>query len=232
MFEQQKISFYEDDYFYYFWKPYGIPSTPWKEESFLDWMKSALVTELPYNNRLPRFTRNDEKIRLVIKFLNTEFWLEQELGLVNRLDNDTSWILYFAKSKQIFEDYKNLQSLWQVEKIYLADVSWNFRYDFFQIDFPIMHHIQIAEKMIVIKSEKDLSKWRWQQHKQITYIEKLYYDEQTNSSTLKVIINKWIRHQIRAHLSSIGYPIVGDKLYNKKYIQGEELRLISIWLSI
>jgi len=29
-----KITVYEDSFFYYFWKPQGIPSTFWKEKCF------------------------------------------------------------------------------------------------------------------------------------------------------------------------------------------------------
>jgi len=37
----------------------------------------------------------------------------------------------------------------------------------------------------------------------------------TNYYILDVMIKKGQRHQIRVHLSSIGTPIVGDKLYSK-----------------
>jgi 23S rRNA-/tRNA-specific pseudouridylate synthase len=57
----------------------------------------------------------------------------------------------------------------------------------------------------------------------------LYYDEEKNISTLQIIISKWVRHQIRAHLSSIWYPIVWEKLYIKK-ASPEKLHLFSIWV--
>ena len=34
-------------------------------------------------------------------------------------------------------------------------------------------------------------------------------------SIIKVIIQKGVRHQIRVHLSYLGLPIIGDKLYNE-----------------
>ncbi|MDR0860025.1 MAG: hypothetical protein LBO09_03420 [Candidatus Peribacteria bacterium] len=37
----------------------------------------------------------------------------------------------------------------------------------------------------------------------------------TNTSILLIKIQKGFRHQIRAHLSAIGYPICGDTLYSK-----------------
>jgi 23S rRNA-/tRNA-specific pseudouridylate synthase len=41
-------------------------------------------------------------------------------------------------------------------------------------------------------------------------------DSDQNHSLLDVKINSGARHQIRLHLSSIGFPIVNDKLYNNK----------------
>nr|HPO51081.1 hypothetical protein [Spirochaetota bacterium] len=35
-------------------------------------------------------------------------------------------------------------------------------------------------------------------------------------SLIEATIVKGIRHQIRVHASSVGLPIVGDKIYNKK----------------
>jgi 23S rRNA-/tRNA-specific pseudouridylate synthase len=48
-------------------------------------------------------------------------------------------------------------------------------------------------------------------------------------TTLLVTISKWIRHQIRAHLSSIWFPIVWEKIYIKK-AWSEKLQLFSIWM--
>jgi 23S rRNA-/tRNA-specific pseudouridylate synthase len=48
-------------------------------------------------------------------------------------------------------------------------------------------------------------------------------------TTLLVTISKWIRHQIRAHLSSIWFPIVWEKIYIKK-AWSEKLQLFCIWM--
>ena len=60
-----------------------------------------------------------------------------------------------------------------------------------------------------------------------TDVKLLYYDPEKNISTLWVQISKWMRHQIRAHLSSIWFPIVGEKIYIKKP-STENLHLYSI----
>jgi len=53
-----------------------------------------------------------------------------------------------------------------------------------------MHHIQLNDRMVVIKNDKDLSKGRGEKHLQQTDIEKLYYDENKNRSTLQITIKQ------------------------------------------
>ncbi|MFT6221764.1 MAG: tRNA pseudouridine32 synthase/23S rRNA pseudouridine746 synthase, partial [Candidatus Endobugula sp.] len=51
-------------------------------------------------------------------------------------------------------------------------------------------------------------------HSEITA---LSYDKDNNSSLVDVIIKTGRKHQIRRHLSQLGYPIIGDRLYNPAY---------------
>jgi 23S rRNA-/tRNA-specific pseudouridylate synthase len=88
-----------------------------------------------------------------------------------------------------------------------------------------MHHQSNPEKMLVIQNPKDLRLGRGKQHNLKTKLQILHYDKKENVSTLLVTIQKGIRHQIRAHLASVGYPIIGDFLYGKKSL---ELHLWSI----
>ena len=94
---------YENDYFYYVRKPQGIPSTFGSEESFLHKLigaKSEQITQLQ----------------------QAWHWVDKELWLVNRLDNVTGGLLFFAKNPALHSDYKLLQQDHKVEKIYYADL--------------------------------------------------------------------------------------------------------------
>lgn len=188
---------YQDKYFFYFWKPHWLPTSFGKQKSFLDFM-----------------VENKDKFS-VVQHLYHIFLVEREFWLVNRLDNDTAGLLYFAKNVWIYNKYKRLQQQNLIEKIYLADVYWQIQKNL-QINYPIMHHRYLSEKMVVIKKEKDKLKWRWKMHYVTTKIKRLYFDKKNNVSCIKIIITKWIRHQIRAHLASVWYPIVWDRLYNKE----------------
>jgi 23S rRNA-/tRNA-specific pseudouridylate synthase len=83
------------------------------------------------------------------------------------------------------------------------------------------------EKMIAIKDAKDVKKGRWKEHKVETFVELLEYDKKFNISTLLVKIHKGIRHQIRVHLASIDFPIIGDPLYGES-AKDEVLHLRSV----
>ena len=75
---------------------------------------------LPYID-LPDFTQISLKKSLIDQQLHV-FTKEDELGLLNRLDNETAGFLYFAKSKEAFEKYRKFQSEGKVHKRYIAQI--------------------------------------------------------------------------------------------------------------
>ena len=208
-----KINRYEDKYFYYFRKPCWIPSTYGKEKCFLDYLIQS----------------DDKDIKAIVEAQKQYFSDKDEYGLVNRLDNDTTWLLYMAKTPLFKEKYKQAQKEWQVEKYYIADVYGKFPEETKIISYPITHHKDSSDRMVVLSDAKQTGKIdtkRIQNTK--TFVHFLYYDEKTNTSTLLISISKWVRHQIRAHLSSQWFPIVWEKIYIKK-MSTESLHLFSIW---
>jgi 23S rRNA-/tRNA-specific pseudouridylate synthase len=69
-----KLNRYEDKYFYYFWKPCGIPSTYGHQKCFLDYLNES----------------DDQTIQSIMVWQREFFSEQDEYGLVNRLDNDTT----------------------------------------------------------------------------------------------------------------------------------------------
>lgn len=174
---------------------------------------------------------NDKRVHAIREYLNDMFGEKEEYWLVNRLDNETTGLLYFAKTPLFKQRYKRQQQLDKVDKIYLATVYGKFPYDKRTVESPIWHHKFAKDRMVVIKKEIDKENVGWKLHYVHTDIEKLEYDEKENVTHLLITINKGIRHQIRCHLSSIGYPIVGEKIYIKKSSQ-EKLSLYSLGVKI
>ena len=212
--------YYQDKNFYYFWKPAGLASSRWKSVSFLD-----LMCDEKYNGMIKNIVQSQ------LEF----FGKEKELWLLNRLDGQTTWLLYFAKNPKVYNKFREIQKEWMIDKFYVAEVygdiqkrideNWNV------INYSIMHHKFNDDRMVVIRWEKDKVKWKWNIHNVQTEICEMEYNEKENRSTIVVKIHKWIRHQIRAHLSSIWYPICGDSLYCKSKNQNfDKLQLFSVWM--
>ena len=221
-FDLKSFVYYQDKYFYYFWKPAGLASSRWKSVSFLDLMCDETL---------------NWDIRDIVDSQMEFFWKEKELWLLNRLDWPTTWLLYFAKNPRIYNKFRELQKEWKIDKFYVAkvygniqnwvDKNWNL------ISYPIMHHRYNDDRMVVIRWDWDSLKWKWNIHEVETEIWEVEYDEKENLSTIIVKIHKWIRHQIRAHLSSIWYPICGDKIYCKSKNQTfYKLQLFSVGMSV
>ena len=121
-------------------------------------------------------------------------------GLVHRLDKPTSGVLLIAKTNQT---HKYFQDNWdKVEKTYDAIVSGKTPQNG-KIDGAIFRDPRDRKKMSVSSHEKA---------KSATTLFKTI-DTQNNLSHLLVNILTGRTHQIRVHLSSIGFPILGDVLY-------------------
>ena len=136
-------------------------------------------------------------------------------GIVHRLDKVTSGVLVIAKTSKT---HKYLQEHWgEVEKIYSAVVTGTPAAKG-KIEGGIMRDPNNKIKMTVSDSKKAKSA--------ITYFEVLDFDEEKNQSLLQVKIPTGRTHQIRAHLSSIGFPIVGDEVYG-----GEEAKRVFLHAS-
>jgi 23S rRNA-/tRNA-specific pseudouridylate synthase len=214
--------YYQDKNFYYFWKPAGLASSRWKSVSFLDLMCDE---------------KNNESIKNIVQSQLDFFWKEKELWLLNRLDWPTTWLLYFAKNPRVYNNFREMQKEWKIDKFYVAEVYGNIQNwvdeNWNTIKYPIMHHRYNDDRMVVIRSTEDKAKWKWSVHEVETEIVEIDYNEKENFSTIMVKIHKWIRHQIRAHLSAIWYPICGDTLYCKGKNQAfDKLQLFSVWMCV
>ena len=123
-------------------------------------------------------------------------------GIVHRLDKDTSGALIVAKNDKshikMSEQIKNHE----VEKTYIALVKGFVKENEATIDMPIGRSIKDRKKMAVRKEGKNA----------VTHFKLI--ERFPNYTLLEVKIETGRTHQIRVHLSEIGYPIVGDEVYS------------------
>ena len=123
-------------------------------------------------------------------------------GIVHRIDKDTSGLIIIAKNDNAHINLSKQIQNREVKKTYIALVRGNVKENEATINMPIGRSTKDRKKMAVTKTGKEA----------ITHFKVLKrYLEYT---LLEVNIETGRTHQIRVHLSQIGYPIVGDEVYS------------------
>lgn len=134
------------------------------------------------------------------------------LGIVHRLDKNTSGLIIAAKTN---EAHKNLSHQIK-EKIakrkYLALALGNFENKEGIIDKPLAHYLKDNVKMVISDNEKGINA--------LTYYKVI--EEYKGASLVELELKTGRTHQIRIHLSSINHPVFGDSLYGPKSFMRNE----------
>lgn len=142
--------------------------------------------------------------------------LKRRVRLVNRLDMNTTGLMVVAKNP--FAHYNLMQQMedGSFRKKYHAVVDGPFPYDEIVVEKNIKtdenDHIK---KMICDDGDGDYAK---------TIFKKVISGEKYSIAEAELITGR--THQIRLHLAYLGYPIVGDTLYNDKTYERVDRQLL------
>ncbi|RMH12946.1 MAG: RluA family pseudouridine synthase [Planctomycetota bacterium] len=148
-------------------------------------------------------------------------------GVVHRLDRNTTGCIVFAKTDEAHWKLARQFELRSVDKRYLALVEGRIEPDGQVIDLPIGPHPSrekgYREKYVV--RHDDLGK----PSVTIARVRERYRRESpaadpANCSLVELELKTGRTHQIRVHLSYLGWPIVGDDMYGGRALVDDETR--------
>jgi len=125
-------------------------------------------------------------------------------GIIHRLDKDTSGLIIIAKNDSARQHLFNQFKSHAVTKGYLVLVRGRLSPERGIIEAPIGRDPHNRKRMAIVEGGKEaITQYRVKKY--------------LNNYTLLDVTPKTGRtHQIRVHLSAIGYPVVGDLVYGTK----------------
>ena len=130
-------------------------------------------------------------------------------GIVHRLDKNTSGIIIIAKNKNVKKELSELFKNREINKYYITYVLGNF----------INKDLEVLGKIARQSNKRTKFKMSLKEGKDSqTIINHL----QTYFGSISILECKIITgrtHQIRVHLSELGYPLIGDNEYQKNRSQ-------------
>ena len=136
----------------------------------------------------------------------------REAGLVQRLDYYTTGVMIAAKNRKTWERLRATLFEEQVEKYYEALVEGEFEPVFANINWPLRQTNDGKRMEAALKSKRGKSAVL-EARSRIERVGVFTTEFGRTVSLVRCAIARARRHQVRAHLSIAGYPLVGDELY-------------------
>jgi 23S rRNA pseudouridine1911/1915/1917 synthase len=133
-------------------------------------------------------------------------------GIVHRLDKDTSGLLVVAKSDQAHQQLAQQIKEKDARRSYLTVLEGTLPSDLGTVDKPIARH-PVERKKMAIGSAGRQARTHWQV---LQHFHKFLL--------VKATLETGRTHQIRVHMNSLGAPVVGDIVYNRKSTGTPEAR--------
>ncbi|MGM0436201.1 MAG: RluA family pseudouridine synthase [Bacillota bacterium] len=137
------------------------------------------------------------------------FERKERAGIVHRIDKDTSGLLVVAKTPESLKTLQSALKNHEIKRSYIALCDGVIPHNKGTINAPIGRHEKKRKQMTVKEGGK----------KSITHFTVI--ERFADHTLVKLNLETGRTHQIRAHLSYINFPIVGDPTYGLKRYKDE-----------
>jgi len=138
-------------------------------------------------------------------------------GIVHRLDKDTSGVMVVAKSIGAHGFLKKEFQYRRVEKRYLALVSGEISDSSGLVTLPIGRHPVKRKRMAVNTSNGRVAITLWHKRSQCR-----------GATLVEVELKTGRTHQIRVHFKALGYPLIGDTCYGRRFKKKAEKHMAAV----
>jgi len=126
-------------------------------------------------------------------------------GIVHRLDKNTSGLMVVAKNDAAHQHLTTQIKARSLVKRYLVLVHGRLSPERGIIEAPIGRDPKNRKRMAVVSTGREART----QYRVIRYLD--------DYTLLQITLETGRTHQIRVHLSAIGFPVVGDEVYGRKW---------------
>ncbi|WP_349410280.1 RluA family pseudouridine synthase [Pseudalkalibacillus sp. SCS-8] len=177
-------------------EPVSIPlKVLYEDEHFL------AVNKAPCLPTIPSRFQNDESLAQGVLHYFQENGIPSTIHTINRLDRDTSGIVLFAKHRYGHSLLSRQQQSRKLNRTYVALCHGTPAIEKGMIDRPIgRKEGSIIERCVTDGGQQAITRYELKQS----------YEDY---SLVELKLETGRTHQIRVHMASIGYPLLGDDLY-------------------
>jgi 23S rRNA pseudouridine1911/1915/1917 synthase len=153
----------------------------------------------------PEATEEDTVLARVRDYVRRLRPRQPYVGLVHRLDRDTSGALAYALDPEMREALRTLFRHHRIKRQYSALVAGAPREDRGEVDLPLREEYEGGRRGVARPGEPArpaLTRWR--------VVERF-----PGAALLDVELETGRQHQIRVHLAHVGWPVLGDSVYGQ-----------------
>ncbi len=184
--------------------------------------ESLIIVDKPTDSIVHGIKGDDNTLlEMVQRYLESSGRSTAFLAPANRLDRNTSGPVVFTKDKETARCLRKLYAQCNIQKTYAARLNGILRYTLFvEADIIKGHHKRAAVRNLIVSNQGSPDKRQWFSSRignsdtvSATVLRPVSWKDGTTVAEIYPWTGRY--HQIRVICQAIGFPITGDKKYDR-----------------